>query len=426
MQVDRNLILIGAVNCGKSVLTDFIIGQEEVRSIGGREVTILSQGKPSSILRIFETTPENRKDVCLEIVRNQTVDTCFVVVIDVTKSDEFVNELVRLKELSEQLAEWSYSLFGNCFVVFTHIDELVDGVDKQQFVDREFGDILCLVDRRCVFINSTLRTQENRNRLLDELIHLSKPVLKILCYGDIQFPGEMIQQIIEIPDNSSLLEELGLRLYFHPDLSKGDKYREFVLEPQVSSIIGLPDEVGRGVTVIVILVTLTEAYCKDYEILINRLPSTHGLDVNSEKYFWDRVVVLFRIIGGDFKEIFEHTIHNNPAVMALMIRTGWRYTHISPIVRDNEFLQKFIPLCQQVKRENNFRQFIGGKNIIERATRDISLRKKESSIVSLWISKDALQTVMKAKELQVENRSIRAYHSTANGLVEAHSKILKM
>ena len=42
--------------------------------------------------------------MCLDVLRSQTVDTCFVVVVDITKVGEFVNELASLRELSEDLA----------------------------------------------------------------------------------------------------------------------------------------------------------------------------------------------------------------------------------------------------------------------------------------------------------------------------------
>ena len=46
----------------------------------------------------------DRNRVCLDIVREQTGDTCFVVVVNITKSAEFANELLSLKELSEFLS----------------------------------------------------------------------------------------------------------------------------------------------------------------------------------------------------------------------------------------------------------------------------------------------------------------------------------
>ena len=60
-------------------------------------------------MRLFEPAAVDRNRVCLDIVKEQTADTCFVVVVDVTKSVEFATDLDSLKEFSEFLSDLSYS-----------------------------------------------------------------------------------------------------------------------------------------------------------------------------------------------------------------------------------------------------------------------------------------------------------------------------
>ena len=384
MQANRNLVLVGALDSGKSVLADFIIGEEigERGQSGGREVTIVSPDKPNTCLRIFETNQENRNDVCLDVLRSQTFDTCFLVVVDITKGEEFVNELASLRELSEHLADGSYSLFGNCCVVFTHIDELAAVADKQEIADREFGEVLSLVDGRCMFVNPTLRTQENRDRMLGELLQLSKPVLRVLCYGNYTYPCEMIQKITDVLEYSTQLEISGVKLNFYRDVYNPLLVQEINLGQELSRLIGQPDEIGNGVSVIVILINFRVGFSADDRDVVNSLPRSFGLDPISEKYFWDRVVVIFHITGGTIQSGMRHHVDRNPAIKELLIRVRWRYTHTSPTDSKQIFIQEFISLCERVKSENNFRQVIGGRDVITRATKDIVLKRSEMALTN--------------------------------------------
>ena len=129
-QVHRNLQL-GGPNSGKRELADLI-----------GEVGSGIHHTPCTHLKVLATTVENRNELCLGFLR-ETADTCFVVVVDVTKQEEFVYELASLVELSEDLSQYSYSLLGNCFVVFTiHSDELPDLAEGRELVEREFCEIL--------------------------------------------------------------------------------------------------------------------------------------------------------------------------------------------------------------------------------------------------------------------------------------------
>ena len=111
-------MLLGRVDSGKSVLTYLIAGGGGRRNDSCREVDIkLNPDEPGIRVRLFEPAVVDINKVCLDTVREQTGDTCFVVVVDITKSVEFANELVGLKELSEYLSDWSYSLFGNSMIV---------------------------------------------------------------------------------------------------------------------------------------------------------------------------------------------------------------------------------------------------------------------------------------------------------------------
>ena len=378
----RNLVLLGRADSGKSLLTELIVGGEGARRNNlCREVDInLTPDEPATHVRLFEPAAVDRNRICLDIVREQTTDTYFVVVVvvDINKSVEFGNELVSLKELSEYLSDFSYSLFGNCMIVFTHIDELPAEVNRDRVAQQEFEEILSLVDNRCMFLNCTDRSQEGSDMALSELVQLSKPTLNVLCHGNTESPSSWIKGILT--EFVIQFQVSRMEFHFYPNLTVVDLDRLFDLEPDLSRKIGQPDDIGTGISVIVILVTLTSPYHTGYELLINRLPGRYGLDLNNEKYFWSRVVIVFHMNEGNYTSVIKQAIDNNPAIMNLLIRSGWRYTYMGKYRPNNIFVQEFISLCHRVRDENNNRQFIGGKNINQRAIRDITTRRQEMTL----------------------------------------------
>ena len=259
-------------------------------------------------MRLFEPAVVDISEVCLDTVREQTGDTCFVVFVDINKSAEFANELVGLKELSEYLSDWSYSLFGNSMIVFTHIDELPAEVNRDRLVEGEFQEILSLLDNRFMFLNCTDGSQESRGRALEQILQLSKPTLRIVCYGNTQFPSSRFENVIKMPEFATQLGASGLKFNFHPDLSAYaiDIAEEFDLSPQLIQVIGQADETGSGIDVYAILFTLTISYDVAYEALMNYFPGRYGLNTKCEKYFWSRAVVIFHMNEGNYPAVIKH------------------------------------------------------------------------------------------------------------------------
>ena len=113
-------------------------------------------------------------------------------------------------------------------------------------------------------------------------------------------------------------------------------------------------------------------YTTDDDALINNTPKLYKLDPNCEKYFWNRVVVIFNMNEGNYPVVIKHSIDNSSGIRGLLIRAGWRYTYMGKYCPNSEFVRQFIILRKRVKDENNNRQFIGGNNINGRAIKDIS------------------------------------------------------
>ena len=77
-----------------------------------------------------------------------------------------------MKELSEHLSAYYYSLFGTCMLVFTHFDKHGGEVNRNLVEQQGFKEILSLVDNSIMFLNCTDRSQVNRDRVLSELVRL--------------------------------------------------------------------------------------------------------------------------------------------------------------------------------------------------------------------------------------------------------------
>ncbi|KAI6657225.1 hypothetical protein LOD99_11171 [Oopsacas minuta] len=372
MQVERNLVLFRGVDSVKSSLTDLIFGQDNVRiSPHGREVRA-----SSSCLRIFETNSDDR-ELCLHILRSQTLETCFVVVIDITKSTEFVNKLESLKHLSDHLADWSYSLFGNCLITFTHTNELAAGVDKQQLVDREFGEILSLVNRRYMFVNSTIVTQENRDRVLDELLHLSKPILTILCYGNNEFTSGELQ--FNLTEEKTRNIPYRISIHHAPDLDLSNAFTQPVYTPELARLIRQPDRIRIGVSVFLILISLDSIFSQSMFDLITDIPNLHGLRNECSEYFWSKAVIAFDTNGHpNPEEMIRLSINGNDGIKNMVNKVGGKYVYLSQ-VRLDALMNDLLVQSQKVGLINQNNEFIGGGDVNGRA-----LRVKKSFLPTMW------------------------------------------
>ena len=362
----RNLVLLGPVDSGKSALIKLIAGGGSRRNDRSRVVDInLAPDEPGIRARLFEPAAVDRNRVCLDIVREQTTDTCFVVVVvDITKSVDFTNELVSLKELSELLSDLSYSLFGNCMIAFTHIDDLPAEVNTDRLVQQEFQEILSLVENRCMFLNTTDRSQESRGRALEQFIRLTKLTLKILCYGNNVFKSEAFLPGLfgEISDN--------VYLYRAPDLNLFNPSQHRTT-PELSNLLGDQENIGKGVSAFVILIGYSEVFSRAMLDLIKSIPTSLGLDAESAEYFWNRAIIVFNTEGHDNPEgIIRDSIIGNIGIKEIVNIAGGRYTYVSENLSSNENQTKLEEHCRNIKITNNNREFIGGRNVMERALRE--------------------------------------------------------
>ena len=348
----RNLVLLGRVDSGKSLLTELFVGGEGARRNNlCREVDIkLTPDEPAAV---------DRNRICLDIVREQTTETYFIVVVDINKSVEFGNELVSLKELSEYLSEYSYSLFGNCMIVFTHIDELPAEFNRGRVAQQEFEEILSLVDNRCMFLNCTDRSKENRDRALDEIVQLSKPSLRILCYGNDGYESESF-----LPNLFGEISE-NMYLYRAPDLNIFDPF-EHKTTPELMNLVGDQERIGKGVSVFVILISQSEIFSRSMLDLIKRIPYFLELDAESESYFWDRVLIVFDTKGRENPDkIIRDSINGNIGIKDIVETAGGRCTYVS--LSENESLSRIVMGCQEIVQTNFRTEFIGGRDVCVRA-----------------------------------------------------------
>ena len=353
----RNLVSLGREDSGKSVLTELIVGGGgggggDRRNTPYREVDV-SLTEPGTRLRLFELAPIDAidRDTVLDIVK-QTAETCFVVVVDINKSVEFMNELVSLKGLSDYLSDYSYSLFGNCILVFTHTDELSSEINRDRMVQQEFEEILSLVAQKHIFLNCTDRSGNNRDRVLEGIVRLSRPTLRIVCYGNNAFKNEsFLPGLFEISEN--------VYLYRATDLDLFHQF-EHVTSPELLSVV------GEGVSVFIVLISLSEIFSQSMADLIKRIPSFLGLEARNEEYFWKRALIVFDAEGRDNPaRAIQESIHGNSGIRNIIETAGNRYTYVT--LSMDESLPRLLTKCHEIKQANNHTEFIGGRDVNARA-----------------------------------------------------------
>ena len=378
----RNLVLLGREDSGKSVLTELIVGGGgggggDRRNTPYREVDV-SLTEPHTRLRLFELAPIDAidRDTVLDIVK-QTTETCFVVVVvDINKSVEFMNELVSLKGLSDYLSDYSYSLFGNCILVFTHTDELSSEINRDRMVQQEFEEILSLVAQKHIFLNCTDRSGNNRDRVLEGIVRLSRPTLRIVCYGNNAFKNEsFLPGLFEISENVYLCRA--------PDLDLFHQF-EHVTSPELLSVVGDAEHIGKGVSVFIVLISLSEIFSQSMVDLIKRIPSFLGLEARNEKYFWKRALIVFDAEGRDNPDrAIQESIHGNSGIRNIIETAGNRYTYVT--LSMDESLPRLLTKCHEIKQANNHTEFIGGRDVNARALRtNVTLRQARNGRWS-WV-----------------------------------------
>ena len=310
--LDRNFIMLGKINSGKSTLANFLLGPRDEdyfpthkrNALGGKTKHVKNGETVYSPLEsreklIFQVTDlpgsnnENIRDIqlcecivqCIQESRAQLSDSFLIVCNIITAkwcSDE---EMITTLNIAEILTHSGYMFFENATLVFTHAD-LMDEPEKtlhEKLYTEEWagiGKLLEYIDNRHLFVNSLDLSDRNRDTVIRKLFDLSKPTVNVAFTGNNAFKSSELGRILHLSDSTmvkNVSEKYTLEYFFNPDLNIFHKSNRMNIEQRVEDELKKLYIVSKGITVMVILISLEEPFTKEFFNGIYKIPDTYSI-----------------------------------------------------------------------------------------------------------------------------------------------------
>ena len=414
---DRSFILIGQACDGKSTLGNLMVGGSEQvpfpthaeREAAGltREPTgnfaelnrkaIFEEDEKESPLRIHVVDQPGLSDPNFSLQdHTKNMITCikhsyiemsetFLIVINLNADYIPQSAFEDILQLEDLMAKSSYKFFGNATIVFTHADLLLESEEfegkcleeilKEKLKDSRWEYLKILLERvenRCIFINGKDMSENNRKRILRDLFFLTKPVLRIIFHGNNHFTcAEMQKKLRGANGNFSITEDkYRLECNFSPDID--------LFNNTSNTFLGLEEglveasrklrHVSQGISVMVILISLTEPFILDMENFINKIPTSYQLSEEFNNDFWKYSLVIFKIGLVQDKqsaiEFIKRNVANNPSLNRILAQANGRYTWVETNLQVPPFA-RIIEQCLEIKKSCEGRDFINRSVIHE-------------------------------------------------------------
>ena len=406
---DRSFILFGKGNSGKSTLANLLLGREkfqthkrtdafgltrvvqseeftvdprviygiECREMIPLNVQILDQ--PGCNDNSFKQ--ENYCEFLKECIAKSKGEFSanFLIVISLTSQFFSPEEILTIMNIAEILSHSSYSFFPNASIVFTHADEVDKHLNKEKLeqeleriLEQEdfamIKDLIALVEGRCIFINGTNKSEGNRNEILRDLFTQSKPNLRIYINGNNGFKGRDIKQLLRInPDVTSFKNDslkYDIEYHFNPDLNLFRRYERMDLGEEITLALSKLSGIGKGVSVMIILISLEEIFNNEMYRLILNLQETYMLDEDFKKDFWNYACILFKVPCED-ENYLKMNLNSNQLLTDLVGRVKSRYISVSNETSKEVCSDKILSLVKRVKLETEGKTYIDGTVLAE-------------------------------------------------------------
>lgn len=126
--------------------------------------------------------------------------------------------------------------------------------------------------------------------------------------------------------------------------------------------------VSQGISVMVILISLTEPFILDMENFINKIPTSYQLSEEFNNDFWKYSLVIFKIGLVQDKqsaiEFIKRNVANNPSLNRILAQANGRYTWVETNLQVPPFA-RIIEQCLEIKKSCEGRDFINRSVIHE-------------------------------------------------------------
>ena len=404
--VHRSFVLIGNLNNGKSTFGNLILGggldtpfkvhitsKEQccTRQTAVLEATIKSSSiygdkVPEEDIRIqvidqpgfgdptfsLETYGNFLMD-CLK-KSNAEMSTTFLITIKMG-TDGFTEKMAsNLFKMAYFMSKFRYNFFTNAMVVFTHIDQLpfpdeievntdtLEGKLSELMADKEWGElseVLQRVDNRHMFVNATNREPGYREKILQTLFEISKPVIKAIFHGNHNFSGNEMRSIIQDNNEPISHPKCHLQCAFSEDFQTSECLN---LEAEVISSLNRMKQVGHGISVVIVLINLHKYISEETLRLISALPGDYQFGEDHEADFWKYVFIVFKLSAGlDPAGFIDKHVAACDRFREIFDKMEKRHTWITDDMTRDECVNRILGVCQSIKQRNEGKEYINAE-----------------------------------------------------------------
>ena len=411
----RNFIMLGKVCSGKSTLGNFLSGPRDTshfpthvhkETLGKtkhvKNVETVYYPLESSEKLTFQVTDlpgSNDPNIgniqlCKCIVqsikesRAQLSDT-FLIVCDIITGKFCSNEeMISILNIAEILSDSGYTFLEKAILVFTHAD-LIDDPERtlyEKIITEEWagiGKLLEYIDKRHLFVNSLDLSERNRDTVIRKLFNLSKPIVNVAFTGNNAFKSLELGRILQLTECTMVKndsEKYTLEFFFNPDLNIYQKYNRMNIEQRVEDELKKLSIITKGISVMVILISLEDAFTEEFFNVIKEIPDTYSIrqsDNIVDDPLWKLSFILF-LAPADDKGLVEKYLKGNSNLKIMLSQVNNRFTWVTRDMPPDECHARIIDMVFKVKSHSQGASFIN-KNIVLKInkTTDASIRAKQ-------------------------------------------------
>ena len=396
---DRNFIMLGKVNSGKSTLSNLLLGcndkfpmHEQKEAIGcttevsSRETEIATSivfgdkyiGSDTLKIQITDLPGTNNvnfedKKSCKNVLqsikesRAELSDT-FLIVCDISRDCFSDEEIISILNISEILSHSGYMFFQNAILVFTH-EDLFDNPKERlnEILKTEnwagIGKLLEFIENRHLFINACRDADENRNYLIKTLFNLSKPILNVAITGNNEFQSSKLRKILDLHDSTLIQKEsekFNVEYFFNPNLNIFHRFDKLTIEQRLEDELKKMFIISKGISVMVILISLEDSFTEEFYSLINQIPETFSIQKSGkieDDPLWKYSFVLF-LSSVDDKSLVERNVKLNPFLKEVVLRVNNRFTWVTRDMQPDECYRRLIKMVLKVNHDSKGTSFI--------------------------------------------------------------------
>ncbi|KAI6656751.1 hypothetical protein LOD99_16054 [Oopsacas minuta] len=335
-----------------------------------------------------------------------TLFVTFVIVIDISAESMDPDFEPSIVALSRELRLASFSFFNQAVVVFTHADKLVGGFKrdkldqklKEKCISDKWGDldkILTRVDGRYMYVNT--KRKKGQVEVMQELYQLSITTLRLLFQGNTNFKASEIKKRLGLKGENNIIDQKKYKIecLFSSDLQLHLQGQKIEITEEVQNAIKDLKLIGHGISVIIILIDLTNAFTTTYSEMIRNLPNQYE---NRDRHpggnkFWDYTFIVFKVHNPNDVERQIRQSFSNPEIKRIYKLAGGRHTWVAkndPNIKDLEderkdFIKRIIDCYLQVKKVTQGKNYIS--NVVaeemEMMTQEMYSEARSSSQLAL-------------------------------------------